>query len=508
MSAEFLPGDLAQAGGDPPRAKPTKGQQDVESRPFDRRRRLRAEPVHPAKRTPQDRLKDFQEVSVPLTFNQAVEEANRCLQCEHQPCTIGCPANNEIRDAMWLLSLGDVRGAALKFMETSNLPDICGRLCPQEKQCEGACVLQGCDAPIAIGKLETFCTDTLRDVMGGFPTPKLAPPLGTRVAVVGSGPAGLAVAEELVKLGHGVTVFEAWPFPGGLLSYGIPGFKLNKEIIEKHIKFLENIGVEFRCNTRIGKDLTVDDLLKKHGFDAVFLGHGASAGTRMKTPGEDLKNVYSATEYLVRANLPDEMLPEAMRGKPHAGLKTVVVGGGDTAMDCVRTARRLSRDGEAWCVYRRSEAEMPGRIAERKNAREEGVKFEWLTLPVRFLGDSEGKVIGCECIRMKLVKPDAKGRRTPEPIEGSNFVLECDTAVIAIGYGVDQEIAESTENLKTTKWGTIWVNSENDGESSRQDEVWAAGDCAHGADLIVTAMVPARKAARSIDTSLRAHLHS
>ncbi|HEV3218595.1 MAG TPA: NAD(P)-dependent oxidoreductase [Candidatus Acidoferrales bacterium] len=477
-----------------------------DSRPFDRRRRLRAEPVHPAKRPPEARLNDFSEVSIPLTLQQAVEEANRCLQCEHQPCVTGCPAHNQIRDAMWLLSLGDVRGAALKFMENSNLPDICGRLCPQEKQCEGACVLQGAEGPIAIGKLEAFCADTLRDSLEGFPAPELAPSLGTRVAVVGSGPAGLAVAEELVKLGHAVTVFEAWPFPGGLLIYGIPGFKLNKEIVETHIRFLENLGVEFRCNTRIGKDLSVDDLLKKHGFDAVFLGHGASGGTRMKIPGEDLKNVYNATEYLVRANLPDEMLPEAMRGRPHAGRKTVVVGGGDTAMDCVRTARRLSPDGQAWCVYRRSEAEMPGRLEERKNAREEGVKFEWLTLPVRFVGDSEGKVIACECIRMKLGKPDAKGRRTPEPIEGSNFILECDTAVIAIGYGVEQEIAESTENLKTTKWGTIWVNSENESETSRKDEIWAAGDCAHGADLIVTAMVPARKAARSIDRSLRAHL--
>ncbi len=496
----------AAAGCLPPHADSGTARFQDDSRPFDRRRRLRAEPVHPSKRRVEDRLKDFQETSVPLTFDQAVQEANRCLQCEHQPCTIGCPAHNEIRDAMWLLSLGDVRGAALKFMENSNLPDICGRLCPQEKQCEGACVLQGCEAPIAIGKLESYCADTLRDVLGGFPNPEFAPPLDTRVAVVGSGPAGLAVAEELAKLGHGVTVFEAWPLPGGLLVYGIPGFKLSKEIVEVHIKHLEGLGIEFRCNTRIGNEFTVDDLLKTKGFDAVFLGHGASAGTHMKIPGENLKNVYNATEYLVRANLPDEMLPEAMRGRPHAGRKTVVVGGGDTAMDCVRTARRLSPEGQAWCVYRRSEAEMPGRLEERKNAREEGVNFEWLTLPVRFMGDAEGKVVASECIRMKLGKPDAKGRRTPEPIEDSNFVLECDTAVIAIGYGVDQEIAETTERLKTTKWGTIWVNSENESETSREDEIWAAGDCAHGADLIVTAMVPARKAARSIDRSLRSRV--
>ncbi len=488
--------------GIPPSAEKKREQ----SRPFDRRQRLRAEPVHPHKRNPQERLNDFCETSIPLTLNEAVQEANRCLQCEHQPCTIGCPAHNEIRDAMWLLSLGDVRGAALKFLETSNLPDICGRLCPQEKQCEGACVLRGADVPIAIGKLESYCVDALRNKYGGYPKPELPEPLGTRVAVVGSGPAGLAVAEELVKLGHAVTVFEAWPYPGGLLIYGIPGFKLNKEIVDAHIRSLEEMGVEFRCNTRIGKDLTVDDLLKKHAFDAIFLGHGASAGTRMKTPGEDLKNIYNATEYLVRGNLSDEFLPESMRGRPHAGLKTVVVGGGDTAMDCVRTARRLNTESEVWCVYRRSEAEMPGRLEERKNAREEGVKFEWLTLPVKFIGNAEGKVVACECIRMRLGKPDAKGRRSPEPIEGSNFVLECDTAVIAIGYGVDQEIAQTTENLKTTKWGTIWTNSEDENETSRQDEIWAAGDCSHGADLIVTAMVPARKAARSIDRSLRARI--
>jgi glutamate synthase (NADPH/NADH) small chain len=475
-------------------------------RPFDRRRRLRTDPVKPRKQDALARLKNFNEVSQALTLREALLEAARCLQCEHHPCTFGCPAHNDIPGALWLLEQGDIEGAAMKFLETSNLPEICGRLCPQEKQCEGSCVVGTYSLPIAIGKLEKFCVDTVREKLGGYPKPLLPEPLGTRVAVVGSGPAGLAVAEELLKRGHGVTIFEAWPRPGGLLVYGIPGFKLNKEIVWDKIRSLEELGVEFRCNTRIGTDLTVDDLLKKEHFDAVFLGHGASGGNRMKIPGEDLTNVYNATEYLVRGNLPDDLLPAEMHGRPHAGRRTVVVGGGDTAMDCVRTARRLYPDGEVWCVYRRSEVEMPGRMEERINAREEGAKFEWLTLPVKVIGDENGCVKACECIRMKLGKPDAKGRRTPVPIEGSNFVLECDTAVIAIGYSVEDDIARTTENLKTTKWGTIWVGTEEEGETSRQEEVWAAGDCVRGADLIVTAMVPARKAARSIDRTLRAKL--
>jgi glutamate synthase (NADPH/NADH) small chain len=477
---------------------------ELDGRPMNRRLRLRADPLQPHKQDPRARLGNFDEVSCALALHEAVLEASRCLQCEHHPCTMGCPAHNDIPGALWLLEQGDVRGAALKFMETSNLPDICGRLCPQEKQCEGACVVGSYSLPLAIGKLERFCVDYTREHLGGYPKPELPPPLGTRVAVVGSGPAGLAVAEELVKRGHQVTVFEAWPRAGGLLVYGIPGFKLNKKIVWDKIRWLEELGVEFRCSVRIGPGLTPDDLLRAHGFDAVFLGHGASRTNRMKIPGEELKHVYNATEYLVRGNLPDELLPAEMRGKLDPARRTVVVGGGDTAMDCVRTARRLNPEGEVWCVYRRSEVEMPGRMEERINAVEEGVKFEWLTLPVKFIGDEQGNVRACECLRMKLGSADAKGRRVPVPIEGSNFVLECDAAVIAIGYSVDQEVAESTQDLQTTKWGTIWVNSEGEGHTSRAEDIWAAGDCVRGADLIVTAMVPARLAARSIDRTLRA----
>lgn len=476
------------------------------TRSFDRRVRFRMEPQRPKEQDPQERLYNWNEVSLGLTMDQAIIEASRCMQCEHHPCTYGCPAHNDIPSALWLLEQGNVVGAAMKFMETSILPDVCGRLCPQEKQCEGSCVLSAHQTPISIGNLERFCVDYTRNLLGGYPPAATLPPLGTQVAVVGSGPAGLAVAEELAKRGHGVTVFEAWPKPGGLLLYGIPGFKLNKDIVTEKIRYLEGLGVRFRCNTRIGNGLSVDDLIKKHEFDAAFLGHGASSVNRMKIPGEDLKHVYGATEYLVRANLSDDLLPETMHGRPHAGRRTVVVGGGDTAMDCVRSARRLCPEGEVWCVYRRSEVEMPGRFLERIHAYEEGVKFEWLTLPVKFIGDAEGKVIACECIRMRLGEPDAKGRRKPIPIEGSNFVLECDTAVIAIGYGVDDEIAETTDNLKTTKWGTVWVNTEDEGMTSREEEIWAAGDCVRGADLIVTAMVPARKAAFSIDRALRERL--
>ncbi len=240
------------------------------------------------------------------------------------------------------------------------------------------------------------------------------------------------------------------------------------------------------------------------GFDLVFLGQGATQGGRMKIPGEDeLKNIYQATEYLVRGNVPPEDLPPELRGRPHAGWRTIVVGGGDTAMDCVRTARRLNPEGEAWCLYRRTEAEMPGRAEERVHSREEGVRFEWLTLPVRFIGDEQGRVSAAECIRMKLGQPDAKGRRSPVPIEGSNFILECDTVVLALGYSVDQEIVETTPSLKATRWGTILVESEESGQTSRE-ETYAAGDNVRGADLVVTAVAAARKAARTMHERLLA----
>lgn len=465
---------------------------------INRRQRYRLDAVKPGKHDPQARVHNFNEVSKSYTNEVAIEQASRCLYCEHAPCSQGCPLHNDIPAALFLLSQGDLLGAAGKFMETSNFPDVCGRICPQEKQCEGGCVLGYRGTAVSIGKLEAFLVDYVRRNYGYLPRERAAL-TGMSVGVVGAGPAGLAVAEELAVRGHSVTVYDMWPFPGGLLLYGIPNFKLNKDIVFSKIQYLEDLGVKFVCNYRVGKDRLVEDLLKRNGHHLVFLGYGAIKGGVMKVPGEDvLKNIYQATEYLVRGNLPPELLPEYWRDsddpRPHAGDVTIVIGGGDTAMDCVRTARRLNPNSNVYCVYRRSEKEMPGRMEERINAVEEGVHFEWLTAPVKFIGNEKGEVVAAECIRMKLGAPDAKGRRSPVPIEGSNFVLPCDTVALAIGYNPETEIPETTENLKATKWGTILVETEDNGRTSRE-ELYAAGDNVRGADLVVTAVAAARKAA-------------
>ncbi len=447
------------------------------------------------------RIYNWNEVFRGYAPDGARVEASRCLQCEHQPCTFACPVRNDIPGALWLIEHGDYIGAANKFRETSNEPEICGRICPQEKLCEGACVVGYKHLPVYIGKLEAFCTDYQRKTEG-YPVRAKQPVTGMRVAIVGAGPAGLTVAEELAVCGHTCVVYDGWPKPGGLLLYGIPNFKLEKEIVTDYISYLESLGIAFVCNVRIGAKLTVDDLLDKQGYDAVFLGYGAPIGGKMEIEGEDLINVYQATEYLVRGNLPFEDLPETLRALPHIGKHTVVVGGGDTSMDCVRTAKRLAPDSQVTLVYRRTEAEMQGREEERHHAREEGVIFNYLTTPTQFFSDADGKVTGMELVRMELGPPDNSGRRKPIVKKGSEFSLECDTVVLAIGYWPDTEIGETTPGLETHKWGLVKVETEETGRTSRRG-VFAAGDNVRGADLVVTAVAAARKAAKTMDEFLR-----
>jgi glutamate synthase (NADPH/NADH) small chain len=471
----------------------------------DNLRRLQI-PVQPvAKQDPKERIKNWDEAFLGYTLETAIIEAERCIHCPTAPCQDACPTGNNIPAALILLEEGDVFAAAAKFRETSNLPEMCGRLCPQESLCEGACVVgfairpspHGKQPPVSIGKLEAFISDYERR-NGGVPMPIMAPPSGRKVGIIGSGPAGLAVAEELRKKGHACTVFESWPVPGGILLYGIPNFKMRKEILQDKLAFLERMGIEFVCNTVIGKDVTIDQLIGEQGYDAVFLGTGAPVGGQMRIEGEDLGNIYQATEFLVRGNLEPEQLPASMREPLDVeGKNVLVVGGGDTSMDCVRTAIRLGATSVT-CMYRRTEAEQKGREEERKHAREEGVQFNYLTVPVRFTGVN-GAVSSAECLRMQLGDPDESGRRSPVPIKGSEFTLPVDIVVLAIGYSPDDMMERTTPGLRTTRWKTVRVDE--DYQTTRPG-VFAGGDNVNGADLVVTAMADGRRAAIAIDNYL------
>jgi glutamate synthase (NADPH/NADH) small chain len=473
---------------------------------INRKERLKIPRQKVPKQNPAKRVYNFDEVYLGFDAETAKLEASRCLQCpELSGCAGGCPLHNDIPRALYHIARGEFLEAAEVYRETSNLPEICGRVCPQEKLCQGSCVVGKRDLPVFLGKLEYFVADYERRTRG-IPKPPLAPSTGKRVAVVGSGPAGLAVAEELIKRGHAITIFELLPIPGGVMVYGIPSFKLAKQVIADKVKFLEELGIEFKCNTMIGKDRTIDDLLTKEGYHAVFLGTGAWIPTKLNLPGEDLKGIYMATEYLVRGNLPPEYLPDGMKEKPEAGKHIAIIGGGDTAMDCVRTARRLQiqsgiTDGTVIDYYRRTEKEMPGKPEERINANEEGVQFEFLVAPVQFFGDENGHVRKMELIRMELGEPDASGRRRPVEVKGSNFVVEADTIVCALGYNQDRLIEKSTPGLKVDKWGCFLVDKET-GATSKPG-VYAGGDAVTGADLVVTAMVAGRKAAVAMDKYLR-----
>ncbi|MHB8377239.1 MAG: NAD(P)-dependent oxidoreductase [Dehalococcoidia bacterium] len=471
----------------------------IHDRPsVDRKARLTIPAQKIGKQDPNVRVLNWREVYLPLDIETAKVEAERCIQCPAAPCQVACPAGNDIPVALWNLEHGDPGAAADVFYETSNLPEMCGRLCPQERLCEGHCVVGKHAKPVAIGRLEAFVADWKRDHAPDRGVPP--PPSGKRVAVVGAGPAGLVVAEELAKLGHAITVFDAWPAPGGVLRYGIPDFKLEKRVLDEKLAELERLPIRFIGDTYIGArgQHTVDGLLAE-GYDAVFLGHGAGVGNELHLPGEELTGIIQATEFLSRGNLPPEDLPARMREPLHPGRRIVIVGGGDTSMDCARTAVRLG-GREVSLVYRRTEKEMVGREEERQHAREEGVRFEFLASPVAFLGTAAGRVRAVRFERMELGPPDESGRRRPQPVPGSEFAIEADTVVLAIGYSVDEQVAASAAGVLADRYGVVRVDRET-GETDRPG-VFAGGDSINGADLVVTAIRDARIAARAMQAYL------
>jgi glutamate synthase (NADPH/NADH) small chain len=442
---------------------------------------------------PQVRARNFLEVPTGYTAEMAKEEAARCLQCKNPGCVDGCPVGIDIPGFIKLVKEGEFTQSIRHVWTQNSLPAICGRVCPQETQCEGKCILAKKGEPVAIGNLERFVADWER-ANGSGALPPRAAPTGKRVAVVGAGPAGLTVAGDLIQKGHEVTVFEAFHKPGGVLLYGIPEFRLPKEIVAQEVNFLERLGVKVQCNAVVGRTVTLDELFEE-GYQAIFLGLGAGLPKFMNIPGENLIGVLSANEYLTRANLMKAYLFPKVDTPIPRGKDVVVLGGGNVAMDSARTALRLGAD-RVRLVYRRSRDEMPARAAEAHHAEEEGIEFFLLTNPTRYLGNDKGRLTGMECIKMELGEPDASGRRRPVPVKGSDFELSCDLCIVAVGTGANPLLTSSTPDLKINKWGYIEADSK-DGKTFKKG-VWAGGDIVTGSATVILAMGAGRAAANSM----------
>ena len=447
---------------------------------------------------PKKRISNFNEVPLGYTADIALKEASRCIQCKKPTCIEGCPVDVAIPDFLKLIAEGHFIEAAWKLKETNALPAVCGRVCPQEDQCEKLCVLGKKGEPVAVGRLERFAADFERE-SGNIVIPKVAPPTGKRVAIVGAGPAGLTIAGDLVKVGHDVTIFEALHKSGGVLIYGIPEFRLPKAIVDAEVNYLEKLGVKIVLNAAIGRLKTVDDLFAE-GFHAVFLGVGAGAPVFMNIPGENLSGIYSANEYLTRSNLMKAYLFPEYDTPIAKGKNVAVIGGGNVAMDSVRTALRLGAEN-AYIIYRRSEVELPARKEEVHHAHEEGVQFKILHNPVEYIGDENGWVKQIKCIRMELGEPDDSGRRRPIPIKGSEFTIDVDTVVVAIGTEANPVIPRTTPGLEVNKWGYIITKGET-GETSREG-IYAGGDIVTGSATVILAMGAGRKAAGAIDAHVK-----
>ncbi len=445
---------------------------------------------------PQERIHNFNEVHLGYTPELAQKEAMRCIQCKDPVCIKGCPVNIKIDQFIKMIAHGDFLGAARKIKEDNVLPAICGRVCPQEDQCEKTCVLTKKYEPIAIGNLERFVADYERET-GNVELPAVAPSTGKKVAVIGSGPAGLSCANDLAQLGHAVTVFEALHELGGVLMYGIPEFRLPKAIVQAELEGLKKLGVSFVTNAVAGRSVTVDELLKEEGFDAVFIGVGAGLPWFMGIPGENLLGVYSANEFLTRVNLmksyqfPDNDTPVFnCKGK-----NVAVFGGGNTAMDAIRTAKRLGAE-HAYIIYRRSEAEMPAREEEIHHAQKEGIEFMLLMNPVELIGNDQLWLTGVKCIRMELGEPDDSGRRKPVPIPNSEFTLPIDMAIISIGNGSNPLIKQTTPDIDVSKRDTIVVDINT--MATSKENVYAGGDIVTGGATVILAMGAGRTAAKAI----------
>ena len=444
---------------------------------------------------PAVRATNFEEVCLGYTLEQAQLEASRCLNCKNPRCIAACPVGIQIPQFIEALREGNIQSAAEIISRDSSLPSICGRVCPQETQCEGSCILGIKGESVAIGKLERFVGDWRLN----NPQPTTIPASnGKKVAVIGSGPAGLACASDLAKLGYEVTVFEALHEVGGVLVYGIPEFRLPKtDVVAKEIESVRSLGVKFETDVIVGRTVTIDSLMDDEGFDAVFIGSGAGLPRFMGIEGENLNGVLSANEFLTRANLM-RAYDEQYDTPIYVGKSVVVVGGGNVAMDAVRTAKRLG--AEATIVYRRSEAELPARVEEVHHAKEEGIEFRMLTNPTRILGDENGWVKGINCLKMELGEPDASGRRSPIEVAGSDFEIECDVVIMALGTSPNPLIASTTEALETSRRGCIIADE--DGRTSRKG-VFAGGDTVTGAATVILAMGAGRKAAKAIDEYIK-----